>query len=321
MVRRFATAGVLTLLLGLSQPVGAKVAPGQAQGPKNQRVLSIVAHSDDDLLFINPRIQQAIDSTAIVKTIVLTTGAPCTVPDKWSGDGDGFYALRREEGLRQAYAHMAGVTSRWKESREAGVSTFRLAGSGNLTVTFLRLPEYGDWDEHGSDPCPSWGSLKSLWAGERPSISDRASDIGLPSTSYTAEQLVSRLAAEIAAFRPTLILTLDPTDRTEGTQCHTGDHPDHRYTARFADAAISRSESTAAVEHHRGYNIASDGVNLTGDEIARKRAAFDAYGVWDWGDQHHPDQQRVIPAPAGVPFLKSRDGDCNERWTERRYLR
>lgn len=310
-VWRSAVGGVLFAMLSVGQHAGAKPVN---ELPSNARVLSIVAHADDDLLFVNPRIQQAIDGTAKVKTIVLTTGQVCRTP----AEGGDSYLLRREEGLRQAYAQMVGVANRWHETRDAGTSTFRLAGSGRLTVTFLRLPEHGDWD--GEPEC-GWGSLQELWNDPHLAIADRASDIGLPSTTYDADQLVSRLAAEIAAFRPSLILTLDGSDASAATSCSTGDHPDHRYSARFAEKAILRSGSDAAVERHRGYNTASEAANLSAEETARKRATFDTYGRWDWWAPDHAQNRQVIPAPASVGHASSATDICYQLWTERRYLR
>src|SRR5579875_1841597 len=55
---------------GSEQPTATKATDPACR----QNVMNIVAHEDDDLLFINPRIAQAIDQQACVRTVYVTAG-------------------------------------------------------------------------------------------------------------------------------------------------------------------------------------------------------------------------------------------------------
>src|SRR4030065_910866 len=60
--------------------------------------LYLVAHQDDDLIFMNPMLSRSIDSGARVTTVYLTAGD--------AGLGDPGYWSEREEGVRAAYSEM-----------------------------------------------------------------------------------------------------------------------------------------------------------------------------------------------------------------------
>ena len=79
------------------------------------RTLNIVAHEDDDLLFLSPDLIRDIRGGKCVRTIFLTAGDAAD-----NVGGNAFqrkrYWLARERGNRAAYALMAGVRNSWKES-------------------------------------------------------------------------------------------------------------------------------------------------------------------------------------------------------------
>ncbi len=66
----------------------------------SKRFVSVVAHLDDEILFINPEIMQNFDADACITTVHLTGGS----------FGSTFAGVEaREQGLRKAYAKMAHV--------------------------------------------------------------------------------------------------------------------------------------------------------------------------------------------------------------------
>src|SRR5580698_7628313 len=70
-------------------------------------LVTVVAHLDDDLLFVNPGISDKLDAGWCVTTVHLIGGA----------NGANFdYVKLREKGTRLAYARMAGVPDDWAES-------------------------------------------------------------------------------------------------------------------------------------------------------------------------------------------------------------
>src|SRR5262249_33560664 len=138
----------------------------------------IVAHQDDDLLFLNPDVDQSIASGSTVFLVYLTAGD--------AGRGARYWTAR-ERGARAAHARMAGVKDVWLPVRVpvAGriVSIETLAERQSVHLVFLRLPD-GRMKGEGS---VAYGrvSLQKLWEGsiKRMSSVDGAS-------SYTAEELL-----------------------------------------------------------------------------------------------------------------------------------
>ncbi|MEK6441511.1 PIG-L family deacetylase [Pseudonocardia sp. T1-2H] len=88
-----------------------------------ERNLSVVAHEDDDLIFLNPAIVQGIRRGSPTRTVYVTAG-------EFNGNGTTreAYAGQRRDGECSAYASMAGVrTSGHEPSRSPAVTRWRAA--------------------------------------------------------------------------------------------------------------------------------------------------------------------------------------------------
>jgi TctA family transporter len=70
-------------------------------------LVTVVAHLDDDLLFVDPAISERLDAGWCITTVHLIGGA---------NGGDFAYVQTRERASRLAYARMAGVPDEWLES-------------------------------------------------------------------------------------------------------------------------------------------------------------------------------------------------------------
>jgi hypothetical protein len=159
----------LTALAGLcSVPAGWAAEQTAVHG----RDMAIVAHQDDDLLFMNPDIMHAIQANHAMLTVFLTAGDAGLPASYWAG--------AREPGSRAAYATMAGVTasdSSWQPIYPALPFTFsvkidqmiRPKGKAPIYLAFVRLPATY---ESGQSADPSqifpgaWDSLRMLWMGQ-----------------------------------------------------------------------------------------------------------------------------------------------------------
>ena len=127
-----------------------------AQGP----TLTIVAHEDDDLIFISPNLLHAIQTGATVRTVYVTAGDDGMSASYW---------MSREAGLRAAYALMAGAANSWTQS-DAGVPghpipLFTLSGHPNISLAHMRLPD-GNLDgsgfpSTGNESLQSYGRARS----------------------------------------------------------------------------------------------------------------------------------------------------------------
>jgi LmbE family N-acetylglucosaminyl deacetylase len=136
--------------------------------------LNVVAHEDDDLLFLNPSVSDDIAAGRCVVTLFVTAG---------DAGRPAFYWHSRERGSMDAYAAMAGVPDIWRAD----------------AITLA--------DSHGSPTRPA-GSLKDLWLGTVPSLATLDSG-----AVFTRPALIDLLTAAMTAYRPDQIRTLDYAGR------------------------------------------------------------------------------------------------------------
>ena len=270
--------GVLALLavLALVAAVfsGVSAAPAQAASADScarNRSLDLPAHQDDDLLFMNPAIQQDIDAGRCVLTAYFTSGD--------AGQGSTYWQ-ERESGPQAAYAQMAGVPDQWNRRTVTidghPVLYEELAGRPDVALIFLRMPDGGGVGN--GFPVNANESLQKLWTGSIPTI--HALD---GSTSYTKASLTSMLTAMMDMYQPDVIRTLNYVG-----QYGDGDHSDHHTSAYFALAAHKQYFSTPhQVYSHMGYASAAQQQNLSWRQTLsvadsdRKLATFLAYAPHD----------------------------------------
>ena len=147
--RRFAatTAVAALLVLSVAQGEGAVLTPTWAAAVTtpdapaapvtcHDGAMQIVAHEDDDLLFLSPDLLHDVQSGRCVRTVVVTAGDAARGTAYWQA---------RESGSRAAYARMAGVPDVWTTT-DAGVAghpipLLTLAGDPRVSLAFMRLPD------------------------------------------------------------------------------------------------------------------------------------------------------------------------------------
>ena len=226
--------------------------------------LTVVAHEDDELLFMSPDLLHAIRAGVAVRTVYLTAGDDGMPASYWT---------TREEGPRAAYALMAGTANSWTES-DAGVPghpvpLFTLTGNPGISLAYLRLP---DGNLNGSGFASTGNeSLQKLWQGTIPLIT--AID---ESSSYTQSSLIAALASLMAGFRPAQIYTQDFVG-TYGD----GDHSDHYTTAYLTQAATQQYTAAPPVTGFEGYGTSGLRANVSGADLTAKQNAFYAYAKDD----------------------------------------
>src|ERR1700748_3446280 len=118
-------------------------------------MMQFVGHEDDDTLFMNPDLQNFLGAGYGTVTVVLTAGeADATVTDSSPGcaapvpEGRFVYAHHREDGMRAAYAHMAGLPDLWNRGaynvNGRLIEIDALQGAAQIQLIFLNLPDGGD---------------------------------------------------------------------------------------------------------------------------------------------------------------------------------
>ncbi|QMW47803.1 hypothetical protein G4B11_011321 [Aspergillus flavus] len=229
------------------------------------QTLNIVAHQDDDLLFLSPDLLHEIQGGRRVRTVFLTAGD--------AGEVSSGYWEQRQAGSQAAYAQMADVSDIWTQS-DAGIDgknipTFTLDGNPDISLVFLQLP---DGNGYGNG-FPSTGSvsLQQLWQSEISSIQTVNG-----STSYTSDELLDTLATLMSDFNPDRINTQDYAHAYGDN-----DHSDHHTTAYYVQKAAERYSTTHTLTGYTGYSIASMAQNVFGDDLNAKQSAFFTYAAHD----------------------------------------
>lgn len=236
----------------------------RALGCLQGSTLNIVAHQDDDLLFLNADTLHSIQAGRCVRTIFLTAGDAGAGSDYW---------LAREAGSKAAYAQMSGVANSWVQT-DAGVlghpiPVFTLAGKPTVSLVFMRLPD-GNLDGSGF-AATGHESLQKLQTG---TISTLHAIDG--SSSYTKSGLTTTLSTLMLTFLPDQIRTQDFAGSYGD-----GDHSDHHATAYFARAAQLLYVVPHTFTGYQDYATAGLPQNVTGADLAVKQNAFFAYAHYD----------------------------------------
>ncbi|MEO3939953.1 chitobiase/beta-hexosaminidase C-terminal domain-containing protein [Paenarthrobacter nicotinovorans] len=227
--------------------------------------MQIVAHTDDDLLFLSPDFMRDIQAKRCVQTVFTTAGE--------AGEG-ATYWRSLESGIQASYAKMAGVSNSWTTS-DAGVPgrplTMRtLNGAPNVSVVYMRLPD-GFPNGLGSAAYNSQSILK-LWDGRLSSI--RPVD---NAATFTKSQFQSALNRLVANFQPTTFRTQDWTGNFNSPY----DHSDHWATAKFAQLATRSYTGPHTSLAYDAYVIDEYAQNVTGAELTAKVDTFVRFSDFD----------------------------------------
>ena len=248
-----------------------------------QSIVQIVAHQDDDLLFMNPDIATGIRNSLETTTIFVTAGEG-KVPDLDHHPES--YAAQRQAGARDAYAAMAGLSSSDCVLDSAGpggcwtgttaffsnhlAQLFTLIRAPHIRLVFLNLPENADSRYLGGE------ALKKLRDDPSLETSSLAME-GAPAQHYSQGELVDVLHALLESYSATLVRAQDPANDLQLS----ADHDDHMAAAWFADKAVERYSAAhprVLLEHYRDYNIKDLPANLMPTQRADKeRIVVDHY--------------------------------------------
>jgi LmbE family N-acetylglucosaminyl deacetylase len=241
------------------------------------RYVQVVAHADDDVIFMNPDLASGIRAGQATVGIYLTAGET----DKADAEA---YAARRQAGTRAAYARMAGVADNWRAERleidrDHAVEQYTLQAKPQVQVIFVNLPENNDPRAEGGRQ-----ALVRLWNDDRDAL--RVATL-VPTGGavqqqyfYTHNGVIRLLLALFDRLRPTVVRAQDPSPdkryAKDWPQFH--DHPDHVMAARFTEAATRLYQGPRFVsESYRDYNVSEVPANLSPADRQDKVDIFGAY--------------------------------------------
>ncbi|MGW4202424.1 ricin-type beta-trefoil lectin domain protein [Streptomyces sp. NPDC004726] len=236
------------------------------KAPKCRRTLVGVAHQDDDLFFIDPETRKTLRAGCPVTTVYLTAGDGGKRNPEVARD----YVHKRENGVRAAYAELAGVPDRWTADpvrvNGRSVRSFRLDGGPARSV---RLTFMGLHDGHPSGRSPE--SMLRLFLGTRESIRLFQSE-----ESYTEEQLLETLSGLARQMKAERILTLDYDHASFAFGLRGNvDHSDHGIGARYFRKA--GYISGIPVTSYLGYTMSRLKPNLPPDQVSAKESSVRRY--------------------------------------------
>jgi len=265
------------------------------------KIMNIVAHEDDDLLFLSPDLLHDVQDGKTVRTIFITAG---DAADQVAGGADqrAIYWKARETGNRAAYAQMAGVANSWTESQITvnghPLAEFTLDGT-QISAINLRLPD-GNPDGSGAK-AHDYQSLLKLRAAQIPSI-----DTVDGSTSYTKADLLATVTALAEDFRPEVIRT---QDYAAWDFQPVGDHADHTCSAYLAHSVSDAYSRPHEFIGYLDYITEFLPSNVSGSDLTAKQAAFYLYDQYDSLLQCYS------------PELRTKHSVCGayEKWLTRQY--
>jgi LmbE family N-acetylglucosaminyl deacetylase len=194
----------------------------------------VVAHQDDDHLFMQPDLSDAVRAHTPTTIVYVTAGdANNGLP----------FARARIEASKAAYGLMLGAPSwdcGWIEVTHHSVLHCRNA-TEPLSLVFLGLPDGGVSGELAH-------SLLRLWEGEVHHVVTVADH---PAT-YSRTSVVATVAAIFATTQPEVIRSL------ELAAIHGDDHSDHMLVGTIAMLASLQAGAAAELLSYRGYDIARE---------------------------------------------------------------
>ena len=224
--------------------------------------MDVVAHEDDDLLFMNPATDTDVAAGRCLTTVYLTAGDDGQGPAYWHG---------REDGAMAAAATMAGTRNRWTTTQlltasGQAVLTRTLNGT-HLRLIFLRLPT-------GSPAGRAVHRHECLGRLHAGTITDVHAVDG--SAVYTSASLRATLSGFMTLFRPGIVRTLDYAGRYGD-----GDHADHHNAAYYTYEAQRTYATAHRLQAFRGYPMTQLPANEPDAVAARKLAVFLSYSAHD----------------------------------------
>ncbi|MEO6772604.1 MAG: FG-GAP-like repeat-containing protein [Kofleriaceae bacterium] len=191
----------------------------------------VVAHQDDEHLFMQPDLSDALHAGTTTTIVYITAGDANTgLP----------FALSRIAASKAAYTVLLGASDwdcGWIAITGHAALSCRLAGAP-LTLLFLGYPDGGVGGEFPN-------SLLRLWEGQVTQVTTVAEH----PTSYSRDGLIAAVGEVLRQTSPSTIRTL------EVSATHGDDHSDHMFVGTLTMLAALRSHSHAALLAYRGYDI------------------------------------------------------------------
>lgn len=271
-------------------PATSTVALAAATTVHTDSYVNIVAHQDDDVLFLNPDLAAPLRAGSPTVTVFLTAGEACGVGGTCASPVTSRedFAAARQAGSEAAYASMAGVANTWDRQAINGAGgtsyeLYTLHAAPQIKLIFLDIRDGGDSSD-ASDSLHYSYSLTNLDNGSYPQIRTivpTGAVVTSPQT-YTKAGLIQTLRGVFDAYQPTVVRTQSPGN----VYGYHYDNADHKDAAYFTDQALTAyhgpgGDGRLIVEHYRDYDTDNLPDNLSAAQRQDKQAIFAVYAAHD----------------------------------------
>jgi hypothetical protein len=219
-------------------------------------LVTVVAHLDDDLLFVDPAISEQLDAGWCITTVHLIGGA---------NGADFAYVQTRERASRLAYARMAGVPDEWIETNIpiAGKLVHQMVLKAKPQVRLLELRLPGGAVRGGRVP------LGLLWEQHATLSTYPMNADGSVRVQYDRASLSATLKVILAEASQIYTLNPDTVPFLE--------HPDHIYSARITRHVAQTLNKSVPIVYHITYPTGDWPGNVPAAEVQRKRDIVASY--------------------------------------------
>jgi len=234
--------------------------------------MNIVAHQDDDLLFMNPDILHDIQAGNCVRTVYLTAG---------DAGNDKLYWLNRQNGVEIAYSYLNNTPKDlWIErivevSKGKFITVANPRNNSKISLIFMHLPD-GNLSGQGFKNY-GFESLRNLYVGKVPVLHTVDGQ-----SSYDLLQLTTTLTTLMNTYNINEIRTL-----ADYVSKPFPDHSDHITAGNIASISFSNylklDNNMAKITFYIGYPIQKLPVNVNGEDLIKKQTAFFMYSKYDGG--------------------------------------
>jgi LmbE family N-acetylglucosaminyl deacetylase len=235
-------------------------------------IMNVVAHQDDDLLFMNPDTIHDIKAGHCVRTVYVTAGD--------SGIGQ-FYWLSREQGSEAAYSAMVGTTDVWVQrivelSNHEFVTIANPRGNSQISLIFMHLPD-GNLKGEGFKTS-RYESLAKLNQGKLSVLHTVDGQ-----STYTSSELINALSSFMHTYQPAEIRT-----QANYISAVYPDHSDHMTVGTYVQRAHKQFDDQQyggqviiPLKFYIGYPIHQMSANVSGADLAQKETVFLNYAKFD----------------------------------------
>ncbi|MFF3066852.1 PIG-L family deacetylase [Kitasatospora sp. NPDC057936] len=253
---------------------GSTAAPAAGSGPL---FMQVVAHEDDDILFMNPDLSNSLANGTPSVTVFVTagngTGDPCPTVC-WDPAGEPLRTWNRQMGAINAYSRMTGVGDTDPSTDEVGHWTAEA-----WTVAGKQVERYVLKDR------PVHLVFMNLHDAQLAGVLGGATDttvvpVGSPMTgpsTFTAADVVEVLRQIMVTYQPTVLRAQDDLPDSR----YSADHGDHVAAARFAGLAAAKYGGQLIQVNYRDYNIGDGPVNLDPATVGDKGVFVSEYASHD----------------------------------------